>query len=51
MESILQQALQQCISQNDQNVILEVTVKLVNRDGAWWVVPDQALLHALSGLA
>ena len=51
VESILQQALQQCISQNGQSATREVTVKFVNRDGAWWVVPDQALLHALSGLA
>jgi len=28
----------------------EVTVKLINRDGKWWVVPDQALLQALSGI-
>ncbi len=51
VESILQQALQQCLSQEGLRVAREVTVKFVNRDGAWWVVPDQALLHALSGLA
>ena len=51
VESILQQALQQCLSQDGLSVAREVTVKFVNRDGVWWVVPDQALLHALSGLA
>lgn len=50
-QQILTAALQQCLSQDAQMVAREVTVKLVNRDGAWWVVPDQALLQALSGLA
>ena len=51
VEGILQQALQQTLSQYAEVITREVTVKFVNRDGAWWVVPDQALLHALSGLA
>ena len=51
VEGILQQALQQTLSQDASVITREVTVKFVNRDGAWWVVPDQALLHALSGLA
>lgn len=48
---ILQQALQQSLSQDGQTVTREVTVKLIHRDGTWWVVPDQALLQTLSGLA
>ena len=48
---ILQQALQQSLSQDAGTVTREVTVKLINRDGKWWVVPDQALLQALSGMA
>ena len=51
VDGILQQALQQTLSQNADVVTREVTSKFVNRDGTWWVVPDQALLHALSGLA
>lgn len=51
VEQIMQEALQQALTQDAQTVIREVTVKLVNRDGAWWVVPDQALLQAISGLA
>jgi len=47
---ILQQALQQCLSQDAGMITREVTVKLINRDGKWWVVPDQALLQALSGI-
>ena len=48
---VLQQAVQRILSQDTVCVTREVTLKFVNRDGAWWVVPDQALLHALSGLA
>ncbi len=48
---ILQQALQQSLSQDARIVTREITVKLINRDGAWWVVPDQALLQTLSGMA
>lgn len=48
---VLQSALQQALSQDVRTVTREVTLKLVNRDGRWWVVPDQALLQALSGVA
>ena len=48
---ILEDALRQSLEQDAQQMALEVTVKLVNRDGSWWVVPDQALLQAVSGLA
>ena len=51
VDGILQQAVQQTLSQNTDVITREVTVKFVKRDGAWWLVPDQALLHALSGLA
>ena len=48
---ILRQALEQALTQDAQTLTREVTVKLINRDGKWWVVPDQALLQALSGMA
>ena len=48
---ILNEALQQSLTQDAHTVTLEVTVKLVDRDGGWWVVPEQALLQALTGLA
>lgn len=50
-DQILQNALNQALTQEVQTVSRDVTVKLVNRDGKWWIVPDQALLQALSGLA
>ena len=51
MTQILNEALQQSLTQDAHTVTLEVTVKLVDRDGGWWVVPEQALLQALTGLA
>ena len=48
---ILEEALQQALAQDGQTVTREVTLKLVNRDGRWWVVPDQNLLQILTGLA
>lgn len=50
-DQILQNALNQALTQDVQTVTRDVTVKLVNRDGKWWIVPDQALLQALTGLA
>lgn len=48
---ILEEALQQVLAQDAQTVTRGVTLKLVNRDGRWWVMPDQNLLQILSGLA
>lgn len=48
---VLREALGQSLAQDAKTVTREVTVKLIRRDGAWWIVPDQALLHALSGVA
>ena len=50
-ETVLQEALRQALAQDGQPVTREVTLKLVNRDGSWWVVPHQNLLQILSGLA
>ena len=50
-EEILREALQQTLSLDAQTLTREVTVRLVNRDGQWWVVPHQNLLQILTGLA
>lgn len=47
---ILQEALQQGLTQDAKPVTREVTLKLIHRDGRWWVVPHQNLLQILSGL-
>ena len=50
-DQILQSALNQTMTQDVEMVSRDVTIKLVNRDGGWWVMPDQTLLQAISGLA
>lgn len=50
-DQILREALQQALSQDPEVICRDVAVKLVNRDGVWWVVPDQMLLQTISGLA
>jgi len=51
VEEVLHQALQQSLSQDGQSVTRELPLKLINRDGRWWVVPHQNLLQILTGLA
>lgn len=50
-EQVIQEALQQVMTQDAESMIRDVTIKLVNRDGRWWVVPHQNLLQILTGLA
>jgi hypothetical protein len=51
VDEVLEEAIQQLLSREEELVTREVTLKLVNRDGHWWVVPHQNLLQILSGLA
>ena len=51
VDQVLAEALQRVLTQDAQLVSREVTLKLVNRDGHWWVVPHQNLLQILTGLA
>ena len=50
-DQILKEALQKALTEDVDMIRRDVTVKLVNRDGAWWVVPDQTLLQTISGIA
>ena len=50
IEQVIQEALQQVMTQNAESMTRDVTLKLVNRDGHWWVVPHQNLLQILTGL-
>ena len=45
----LQDALGEAIKEDARMETVEFTVNLVWRDNKWWVVPDAALLSALSG--
>ncbi len=51
VDEILKEALKQLLSEETEPVSSEVTLKLVNRDDRWWVVPHQNLLQILSGMA
>lgn len=48
-EQRLFQAAQEVLSGSCPTVSNPVTVRLVYRDGRWWVVPDRALEKALAG--
>lgn len=50
-DEILNTALRQALAEDTQMIQRDVTVKLVNRDGSWWIVPDQTLLQTISGQA
>lgn len=49
VEQVLDEALDQALLEDAQTVTRDVTLNLIHRDGQWWVVPDQALLQALTG--
>ena len=51
VEQVLQEALQQTLAQDGETATRDVSLKLVNRDGRWWVIPHQNLLQILTGLA
>ena len=44
------EAVQQALEESE-TITQNVTLGLIYRDGAWWVVPDQALLKIISGAA
>lgn len=46
---VLLEAVEKALQENAQTVTREVTLNLIYRDGQWWVMPDQALLQAISG--
>lgn len=49
VSEVLQEAVVQALAEDAQTVTYDVTLNLIYRDGQWWVVPDQALLDAISG--
>ena len=49
IDDVLKAALTQALLEDVRSVTTKVTVQLVHRDGQWWIVPDTALLTALSG--
>jgi len=51
VDQALNDAVTQALSEDAQTVTRDVTLGLIYQDGAWWVVPDQALLQIISGVA
>lgn len=49
IQGVMKTALTQALLEDVKSVTTKVTVQLVHRDGQWWIVPDAALLTALSG--
>lgn len=49
LSELLEQAVAQALEEDAQMVTREFTLELIQQDGAWWVVPNQSLLQALSG--
>lgn len=46
---VLHDAARQALEEDAVTVSREITLNLVYRQGQWWVVPDAALLSAISG--
>lgn len=49
VQEVLQEAVAQALRDKPAATSYDVTLKLICQDGKWWVVPDQALLQAISG--
>ena len=49
VEQVMREALQQALNWEKATVSIDVTFRMIYRDGSWWIMPDQALLQALSG--
>lgn len=49
VNEVLREAVEQALAEDAKTVTYDVTLGLIYRDGQWWVVPDQALLQAISG--
>lgn len=49
VEQALLDAVQQALNEAAQTKTWEVTLNLIQMDGQWWVMPDAALLQAISG--
>ena len=46
---VLYDATKEALEQDAKTVTFEVTVNLVHNNGQWWIVPEDALLTAISG--
>ena len=49
VEAVLSEAVVRAMAEDAETVTREVTLTLIQRDGRWWVVPEDGLLQAISG--
>jgi hypothetical protein len=45
----LYDAAREALEQDARQITWELTLNLVYENGQWWIMPDQALLRAISG--
>ena len=49
IQEILNKAFKEALEKDAEITTQEIALNLTYQDGRWWVVPDQALLQAISG--
>ena len=47
--AVLYEAAQDALNEDAKTMTFEITVNLVHSDGQWWIIPEDALLEAISG--
>ena len=47
--AVLYEAAQDALNEDAKTVSYDVTVNLIHSDGQWWIIPEDALLEAISG--
>ena len=49
VDEILAQAVKEAVAGDAKTITEDITVHMVYENGQWWVVPENALIHAISG--
>ena len=49
IQEILNNAFQEALEEDAEITTQEIALNMTYQDGRWWIVPDQALLQAISG--
>ena len=49
VSEIMCRAAQEVLSQGDYRTETTVTLNLIQQEGKWWILPDQALIRVISG--
>lgn len=49
VDEVLAKAAEQALKEDRKTVTEDLTLRMVYEQGHWWVVPDSALIHVISG--